>query len=97
MIGTGLKVSLAVKGLHRLGPSVSDVCEKVWMEAEKWEQEPGAYIISSTLTLGVSEETLFQDTFACVAELIKMEKRIARIENARIKGTPENTWCGLVC
>ncbi len=97
MIGTGLKVSIAVKGLHRLGHIVSDVCEKVWMVAEKWEQEPGAYIISSTLTLGVSEETVFQDIFACVGELVKMEKRLERMENARIKGNQANVCCGLVC
>jgi protein-arginine kinase len=70
-IGTGMRVSIGVKGLDHICPRVADVCDELWMEAQPVKQVQGSFIVSSSITLGISSKDVVRLHGECKVCCIK--------------------------
>jgi protein-arginine kinase len=62
------------------------------MTAQPLPGETGAFLISSQLTLGISEVDTVRDTLECVAELIKLERRAEKAVRAEQRARSANGY-----
>ncbi|KAG5181823.1 hypothetical protein JKP88DRAFT_263476 [Tribonema minus] len=87
LLGTALRVSVAVQGIVLGAPHAREVCDALWMDADDLGQ--GEFLVSNQLTLGISEVDTVREVLDCVAELIKLERRLAKAHNATADSTSE--------
>eukprot|EP00611_Tribonema_gayanum_P013629 TRINITY_DN2464_c0_g1_i1.p1 TRINITY_DN2464_c0_g1~~TRINITY_DN2464_c0_g1_i1.p1 ORF type:complete len:375 (-),score=59.08 TRINITY_DN2464_c0_g1_i1:134-1258(-) len=87
LLGTALRVSVAVQGIVLGAPHAREVCDALWMDVEDLGQ--GEFLVSNQLTLGISEVDTVREVLDCVAELIKLERRLAKAHGTTADSTSE--------